>query len=71
MRRTLKRGERTIRVANGVEADAEALGDFTLALHTGFKLLLHDILYVPSMKRNLVSVSCLDDDGYACHFGNN
>ena len=22
------------------------------------------------MKRNLVSVSCLDDDGYDCHFGN-
>ena len=22
------------------------------------------------MKRNLVSVSCLDDDGYECHFGN-
>ena len=34
MRRTLKRGERTIRVANGVEANAEALGDFTLILHT-------------------------------------
>src|SRR3989337_3342068 len=70
MRRTLKRGEITIRVANGVEADAEALGDFTLTLHTSFKLLLHDVLYVPSMKRNLVSVSCLDDDGYVCHFGN-
>ena len=22
------------------------------------------------MKRNLVSVSCLYDDGYVCHFGN-
>ena len=70
MRRTLRRGERTIRVANGVEADAEALGDFILILHTGVKLLLRDVLYVPSMKRNLVSVSCLDDDGYDCHFGN-
>ena len=37
MRRTLRRGERTIRVANGVEADAEALGDFILILHTGVK----------------------------------
>ena len=52
MRRTLRRGERTIRVANGVETDAEALGDFTPTLYTGFKLTLNNVLYVPSMKRN-------------------
>lgn len=32
-------------------------------------LLLRDILYVPSLQRNLISVSCLDNDGYDCHFG--
>ena len=69
-RRTLRRGERTIRVANGVEANAEAIGEFTLVLHSGFMLRLHDVLYVPSMRRNLVSVSCLADDGYHCNFGN-
>ena len=42
----------------------------SLTLHTGFKLSLNNVLYVPSMKRNLVFVSCLDDDGYGCHFGN-
>ena len=68
MRRTLKRGERTIIAANGVETYAEALGDFPLILHGGFKLQLNNALYVPSMKRNLVSVSCLDDNGYVCQF---
>ena len=29
-----------------------------------------DIIYVPSLRRNLISVSRLDDDGYDCHFGN-
>ena len=70
MKRTLRRGERRIRVANGVETDAEAIGDFDLILHTGFALKLTNVLYVPSMRRNLVSVSSLDDDGYHCNFGN-
>ena len=25
---------------------------------------------MPSLRRNLISVSHLDDDGYDCHFGN-
>jgi len=57
-------------VANGVEVEAEAVGVFTLLLHTGFELQLNNVLYVSSMKRNLVSVSCLDDDGFGCNFGN-
>ena len=69
-KRTLRRGERTIRVANGVEAEAKAIGEFTLALNSGFMLRLRNVLYVPSMRRNLVSVSCLDDDGFHCDFGN-
>jgi hypothetical protein len=47
---TLKRGERTIRLANGVEAHAEAIGEFTLMLHSGFMLQLDDILYVPLIR---------------------
>ena len=65
-RRTLQRGERRIKVANGVEA----IGDLSLELDDGFRLQLSDILYVPSLRRNLTSVSRLDDDGYDCHFGN-
>jgi hypothetical protein len=34
-----------------------------------FTLYLHDVLYVPSMRRNLISVSCLDDNRFDCLFG--
>jgi hypothetical protein len=33
-------------------------------------LLLRDVLYVSSLQRNLISISCLDNDGYDCHFEN-
>ena len=66
MRRTLQRGERRIKVTNGVEV----IGDLSLELDDGFVLQLSDVLYVPSLHRNLISVSRLDDDGYDCHFGN-
>jgi hypothetical protein len=32
-------------------------------------LLLRDVLFVPSLQRNLISVSCLDNYGFDCHFG--
>jgi len=69
-RRTLQRGERKIKVANGVQAEVEAITDLSLELDDGFVLQLSDVLYVPSLRRNLISVSRLDDDGYDCHFGN-
>jgi transposase InsO family protein len=70
MRRTLQRGERSIRVANGVEAEVEAIGELPLELNNGFILRLHNVLYVPSLSRNLIYVSCLDADGFDCQFGN-
>jgi hypothetical protein len=69
MRRILPRGERTIRVANGKEDKVEAIGELPLAISNDFTLYLHDALYVPFMRRNLISVSCLDDDGFDCVFG--
>jgi len=32
--------------------------------------LVKDVLYVPSLQRNLISVSRLDNVGFGCHFGN-
>ena len=69
MRRTLQRGERHIKVANGVKAEVEAIEELPLELNDGFVLKLTDVLCVPSLCRNLISVSRLDDDGYDCHFG--
>jgi hypothetical protein len=59
-----------IKVANEVQAEVEAIGDLSLVLYDGFILKLSDVLYVSSLRRNLISVSHLDDDGYDYHFGN-
>jgi hypothetical protein len=69
MRRTLPRGERTIRVANGEEAEVEAIGELPLEISKVFTFYLHDVFYVPSMRRNLIFVSYLDDDEFYCLFG--
>jgi hypothetical protein len=67
--RTTQISERHVKVANGVQADVEAVGDVSLELVNGFILSLRDVLFVPSLQRNLISVSCLDNDGFDCHFG--
>jgi hypothetical protein len=66
---TTQRRERCNKVTNGVRADVEAIGDLSLELADGFMLLLRDVRYVPSLQRNLINVSCFDNDGYDCHFG--
>jgi hypothetical protein len=59
----LQRGRRSIKVANGVETEVEAIGDLPIKLHDGFILHLHDVLVVPSLNRNFIVVSCLADCG--------
>ena len=67
--RTLRRGESSIRVGNGLEADVHAIRDLSIESDGGFSLILHKVLFVPSMRRNLISVSCLDFENIHCHFG--
>jgi hypothetical protein len=64
----MQRSKRCIEVANGVQADVEAIGDISLELADGFMILLRDVLFVPSLHRNLISVSHLDKDSYECYF---
>jgi hypothetical protein len=64
----MQRSERSIEVANGVQGDIEAVGDISLELADGFMILLRDVLFVPSLHRNLISVSYLDKDSYECYF---
>ena len=61
--------ERSLRVANGVEVGVEAIGLVPLVLNNGFVIELKNVFYVPSVKRNLISVTLLDNDGYSCNFG--
>ena len=65
----MRKKERSIEVANGIQAEVEAVGDVSLELTEGFKILLRDVLFMPSCNRNLISVSCLDKDNYQCFFG--
>ena len=44
-RRTLQRGERHIKVANGVKVEVEAIRELPLELNDGFVLKLTDVLY--------------------------
>jgi hypothetical protein len=69
-RRTIRRGKRSIRVTNDVEAEVEAIGELSLELNNDCILRLHNIFYVPYLSRNLIFVSCLDDYDFDCQFGN-
>ena len=63
-------GERYIYVGNGNKAAVKAIGFFRLQLDSGCTLDLEETFVVPSFKRNLISVSCLDKCGCYCSFRN-
>jgi hypothetical protein len=69
MKTSTRKGERNLKVADGKEASVEAVGSIVLHLYSSFKLHLNNVLYVPSLKRNLISVLLLDIDGFSCNFG--
>jgi hypothetical protein len=69
IRRELAKGQRSIRVTNGVEAEVNVIGDLAIELDDGFVLNLNNVLFIPSLRRNLIFVSCLDDENIHCHFG--
>jgi hypothetical protein len=61
--------ERYIYVGDGRKVEVEGIGKFRLLCRTGFYLYF-DALVVPSFRRNLISISYLDKNGYVCSFGN-
>ena len=63
-------GERYIYVGNGNKAVVKAIGLFRLQLYYGCTLDLEETFVVPSFRRYLISVSCLDKFGYYCSFRN-
>ncbi|GJV61682.1 putative RNA-directed DNA polymerase [Tanacetum coccineum] len=69
--RRLERNQRTVKVGNGVDLNVEAVGTLSLLLEGGFCLNLYGTLYVPSMTRNLISVSKLIIDDFIFTFGYN
>ena len=46
----------------------KVFGSTSLQLESNDLLHLNDVLYVPSMKRNLISISAIEDKGYRVTF---
>ena len=70
-RRVLMKGEVDLRVGNGAKVAALEQGDYELTLPSGLVILLRNCYYVPAMSRNIISISCLDLDGYSFVIENN
>ena len=68
--RTILPNERYIMMGNRAKVPVKAVGTFRLVLDSGFNLDLFHSLYVPSISRNLISLSRLDVDGYTFSIGN-
>ncbi|RWR92156.1 Gag-protease-integrase-RT-RNaseH polyprotein [Cinnamomum micranthum f. kanehirae] len=67
---TINPSENFLFMGNKDKAPVEAIGTFRLVLDSGYQLDLCQTLYVPSISRNLVSVSALDKVGYSFEVGN-
>ena len=63
-RRLLGRNEVDLRVGNGARVAALEIGDYLITLPSGLCLDLKNCYFVPAMSRNIVSISCLDMDGF-------
>jgi hypothetical protein len=60
----LQKGEMKLKVANKLEVEVEAVGTLRLILKSGFILYLHDVVYISSIIRNLISIYVLDACGF-------
>ena len=63
--RQLKKSEVDLRVGNGAKVASLAVGSYELTLPSGLLLVLDNFYYVPIICRNIISVSCLDNDVFS------
>jgi hypothetical protein len=66
---TIPRGNRYVYFSTTAKADILRIGNYVLKLPCGGKLMLKDVLYSPSMRRNLLFISQLESIGYDILFG--
>ncbi|XP_070009531.1 uncharacterized protein [Nicotiana sylvestris] len=55
-------------VGNNAKLEVKGIGTFRMDMRGGRSLMLHDVLYVPEIRRNLVSVSVLLDLDFNLNF---
>ena len=53
-----------IEMGDGGRYSATGIGTITFERESGNPFLLKDVMHVPSLKKNLVSVAMLEDKGY-------
>jgi hypothetical protein len=64
--RRLAKGEVDIRVGNKARVAAFSVGVYSLQLPSGLIMELDNCYFVPSLSRNIISSSCLEQDGFDC-----
>ena len=62
-------GQVKLTLGSGATVSAVAVGVVVLTFSNNKTLVLSDILYVPAIRRNLISVSMLSNKGYSINFG--
>jgi len=67
---TIKPNKKFVFMGNREKVPVEAVETYRLILDTGFYLGLLDTFYVPTISRNLISLSKLHVTGYSFKFGN-
>ncbi|XP_028077781.1 uncharacterized protein LOC114279696 [Camellia sinensis] len=55
-------------MGNNNYCDVIGIGTIKIMILGQKNLYLIDVLYSPTMRRNLISVSCLDEKGFEVHF---
>ena len=63
--RKLRNKEVQLQVGNGASVAAIAVGRVELYLPSGLVLELKDVYFVPTISRNIISISCLEEDGFS------
>jgi hypothetical protein len=63
-KRLLGKGEMQLRVGNGASVAVITVGDLDLHLPSGLVLELSSVYFVPSISKNIISVSCMDMDDF-------
>lgn len=64
------KGEVNVYVGNGSRVEVVFIGTVILNFYSGSSFVLENTAFVPSMRRNLVSISKLDQSGYHGSFSN-
>ena len=62
--RMLEDGDVDLRVGNRARVAALAIGTYEVTLPSGLLLVLNNCFYVPVLSRNIISISCLDNEGF-------